>query len=243
MNRNYIRRFVGAYVLCLCVYFAPLVNAQPAPCTATDGPGIAKCVQTAYPEKLKANVTLAQRTANASFLRDRVIETARCAMLDVGLNLKRGGPAISVDFIAWRNGDITEGVDIIGGWDDLSRTLSLGWHRYSKAESYGFPTYKAYGPVSCLGQPEPTPVPEPTPTPAPTVDLQPILNALSVLQGELASLRAELAKTNARIAESEAFDNKLQSAQDAMQNTLVELKSRKIPSGCTVQFLRCRLTE
>jgi hypothetical protein len=118
--------------------------AQPAPCTAKDGKGITTCVEQRYPERLVANVTLDVRTANAEFLRNRVIETARCAGLDVGLNLKRGGPSISIDFVAWKNGTVLEGVDIIGSWDDLSRRLSLGWHRYG-APNYGFPTYKAYG--------------------------------------------------------------------------------------------------
>ena len=77
-----------------------------------------------------------------------MIEQAKCRGLDVGLNLKRGGPEISVDFIAWRRSGHTEGVDVISGWDDTKRRLSLSWHTYGPP-NYGHPYYKNYGPVSC----------------------------------------------------------------------------------------------
>ena len=164
-------------------------HAQPAPCTEKDGRGIVACVEKAYPAKLVANISLADRTANATFLRDRVIETARCAGLDVGLNLKRGGPSISVDFLAWRNGAITEGVDIIGSWDDLGRPLSLSWHRYP-APDYGFPFYKAYGPVSCISDPGTDPTPEPDPA---------LLKRIAELEAEIATLKQSLVASRAQV--------------------------------------------
>ena len=48
---------------------------------------------------------LGQRQANMEFLRDRIIEAGKCGGLDLGLNLKRGGPDISIDFLAWRRSD------------------------------------------------------------------------------------------------------------------------------------------
>jgi hypothetical protein len=243
-----IRRVAWAYLLVLFIYRAPLVNAQPAPCTAKDGSGIVACVAATYPEKLVAGISVDARVKNMQFLRDRIIETARCAGLDVGLNLKRGGPSISNDFIAWRNGDVLEGVDIASGYDDATKPLKLMWHRYKKEESYGFPFYKAYGPVVCVGQPDPTPTPIPEP-PAPSVSVQWVIDSIEALKVQVSGLNASIAALMARVdvltvksAEAEAFDNKLQSAQDALQGEVRELQSRQIPTGCAVQFgLRCRL--
>jgi hypothetical protein len=67
-------------------------------------PAIIKCVMAAYPDKLRAGVSSSERLSNMEFLRNRVIETGICAGMDIGLNLKRGGPSISVDAIVWRHG-------------------------------------------------------------------------------------------------------------------------------------------
>lgn len=82
------------------------------------------------------------------FLRDRIIETSKCKGLDVGLNLKRGGPSISTDFLVWRHDGLTEGVDIGAGYDDTSKPLNLIWHTYGPP-NYGHPYYKEYGPARC----------------------------------------------------------------------------------------------
>jgi hypothetical protein len=52
-------------------------------------------------------------------MRNRVIETGICAGMDIGLNLKRSGPSISVDAIVWRHGydDI---IDIGFAYDDTA---------------------------------------------------------------------------------------------------------------------------
>ena len=34
------------------------------------------------------------------FLRDRIIEAGKCGGLELGWNLKRGGPELSIDFMA-----------------------------------------------------------------------------------------------------------------------------------------------
>ncbi len=84
------------------------------------------------------------------FLRDRMIEHGKCKGLNLGLNLKRGGPTISSDFIVWRRaGQPDMGVDVGSAYDDTSRRLGLAWHTYSAADNYGHPFYKDYGPVSC----------------------------------------------------------------------------------------------
>jgi hypothetical protein len=230
-----MKRTIRGYVFLLCIYYAPLVNAQPAPCTAKDGKGIVACVAAAYPEKLVAKVTLAQRTENMQFVRDRIIETARCATLNVGLNLKRGGPSISNDFIAWKNGTRLEGVDIASAYDDVSIPLKLQWHTYGPP-NYGFPTYKEYGPVNCVIAPVPPVVVPPAPPepPPPAVDLGPILRQIEALQKQVADLLQRVA-----VQETTLFN--LNEQVIRLNTTVVEIGSRKIPSGCSVQFLRCRL--
>jgi len=122
--------------------------SNPSSCNSSDGQDIADCIESRYPQYLVANISLSRREENAKFLRNKIIEHAKCKGLDVGLNLKRGGPTISVDFIAWRKSGRTEGVDVISGWDDTRRRLSLSWHTYGPP-NYGHPTYKAYGSASC----------------------------------------------------------------------------------------------
>lgn len=241
-----MKRYLWSYFLVVFVYYAPLLSAQPAPCSATDGRGIVACVEKAYPEKLVANVTLPERTANAAFLRDRVIETARCAKLDVGHNCKRGNcKSISVDFLAWRNGKITEGVDIIGSWDNLTRPLSLMWHRYT-APNYGHPTYQAYGPVSCVIAPPGPVVPTPTPTPVPPSDVELRLRELSA---EVSGIHTQHLILVGLVNTLEQQIASIATSVDAMANwsarvdgQLTEIASRPIPDGCKVQFLSCRLT-
>jgi hypothetical protein len=83
------------------------------------------------------------------FLRNKMIEHGRCRGLDLGLNLKRGGPTISTDFIVWRRpGKPDMGVDVGSAYDDTDRRLGLSWHTYDPP-NYGHPFYKSYGSVSC----------------------------------------------------------------------------------------------
>jgi hypothetical protein len=122
--------------------------SNPSTCNSSQGSDIADCIEARYPQYLVSGISLSRREANTKFLRDRIIEHAKCRGLDVGLNLKRGGPSISVDFIAWRRSGRTEGVDVVSGWDDTRRRLSLSWHTYGPP-NYGHPYYKSYGSVSC----------------------------------------------------------------------------------------------
>ena len=87
--------------------------------------------------------------SNMEFLRNKMIEHGKCRGLDLGLNLKRGGPTISADFIVWRRpGKPDMGVDIGSAYDDTKRRLGLAWHTYDPP-NYGHPYYKAYGSASC----------------------------------------------------------------------------------------------
>jgi hypothetical protein len=122
--------------------------SNPSTCNSSGGSDIASCIEARYPSYLAAGVSLGRREANMQFLRDRMIEHAKCRGLDVGLNLKRGGPSISNDFIAWKTGGHVEGVDIASAYDDTHSRLNLQWHRYGPPD-YGFPHYKSYGAVNC----------------------------------------------------------------------------------------------
>ena len=73
------------------------------------------------------------------FLRNKMIEHAKCKGLDVGLNLKRGGPSISIDFIAWRQQRRTEWASTsVPAMTTPRRRLSLSWHTYGPP-NYGHP--------------------------------------------------------------------------------------------------------
>jgi hypothetical protein len=134
-------------------YRTPLANTPPpggggsplppGNCASNSGPAIVQCIEAKYPDRTVAGVSEHQRRVNMEFLRDRIIEAGLCGGMDLGRNLKRGGPEISVDFLVWRspNGDI--GIDIGAAYDDTSIPLRLHW-----AESI-FPFYQAYPKPNC----------------------------------------------------------------------------------------------
>jgi hypothetical protein len=117
----------------------PPAPGQPCRPYPNNGPAIIACVEGQYPDKLRAGVSESQRIANMEFLRDRVIETGICGGLDLGWNLKRGGPTISVDALVWRHG-FDDIIDIGLAYDDTSQPLKLQWI------SVIAPFYKAYSP-------------------------------------------------------------------------------------------------
>lgn len=128
----------------------PSPSPGPAPgaggsCAADNGPAIIGCIGAKYPERLAAGVSASQRQANMEFLRDRIIEAGLCGGLDLGWNLKRGGPEISTDFITERIGGVVHGIDIAHDYDNTSITLELQW-----AEG-DFPYYAPYPAFSCGG--------------------------------------------------------------------------------------------
>jgi hypothetical protein len=130
---------------------APSPSPSPSPggggsCASSNGPAIVACVSAKYPDKLAAGVSSSQRAANMEFLRDRIIEAGKCGGLNLGWNLKRGGPERSVDFLAWHRGDGDMGVDIGFDYDNTSAPLRLQW-----SEAGLGATFEAYPGVSCSG--------------------------------------------------------------------------------------------
>jgi hypothetical protein len=118
-------------------------------CASNDGPTIINCISNKYWDKLAAGVSASQRVANMAFLRDRVIEAGICGGLKLGLNLKRGGPEISNDFIARDDGSAgTAGIDIGVAYDDTSIPLRLWW---GDLGYNAFAVFKAYPSFSCSG--------------------------------------------------------------------------------------------
>jgi hypothetical protein len=107
-------------------------------CASNNGNAIINCISAKYPEKLVAGISLGQRQANMMFLRDRIIEAGKCGGLDLGWNLKRGGPELSIDFITTRTGGL-DGIDIGFAYDDTSSPLRLSW-----ATGGTFPFYAPY---------------------------------------------------------------------------------------------------
>jgi len=92
------------------------------------GQRVVECVMAKYPERLRAGVSLSTRQANMTFLRDRVIETGICGGMELGWNMKRGGPEKSIDYITWHNGREWIGVDIGRAYDATDRRLELVWN-------------------------------------------------------------------------------------------------------------------
>ena len=107
-------------------------------CASRDGDFIVDCISAKYASYRRAGVTSAQRRSNMEFLRDRIIESALCGGLDVGWNLKRGGPEISADFITERVGGTVIGHDIAFDYDNTSKELQLYWGGGT------FPSYTRY---------------------------------------------------------------------------------------------------
>lgn len=222
-------------LLALLVLPSPFASAQPVPCAESNGKGVVACVEAAHPDKLAAGVSLEQRQENMRFLRDRVIETARCKLIDVGLNCKRGNcNNISLDFIAWKNGDRVEGVDIGARYDDLSRPLSLMWHTY-EPPNYGHPTFKEYGRgISCVtGRPPPV-----TPSPAPpAVDVEQLRAEVAELKAKIADLHSALwNELEHALAERIGVERNERQKADAELGALVmEIGSRPIPTTCAAR--------
>jgi hypothetical protein len=124
-------------------------GTNPPSCNSSKGSDIAKCIEARYPQYRRAGVSLDQRKRDMQFLRDRLIEHATCKGLTVGLNLKRGGPDISNDFITFFTLGRWVGVDIASGYDDTSTTLSMMWYQHGASTNWGYPYHKPYGPVNC----------------------------------------------------------------------------------------------
>jgi hypothetical protein len=126
---------------------SPSPGPSPAPpgnCASNNGPAIVACISAKYPERRAPVGSLSQRQHNMEFLRDRIIEAGKCGGLDLGWNLKRGGPERSIDFLAWRRSDGEMGVDLGLDYDNHGTTLQLYW-----GEAGLGATYDPYPSTSC----------------------------------------------------------------------------------------------
>ena len=84
------------------------------------------------------------------FLRDRLIEHAKCKGLQVGQNYKRGNVNdISNDFITYFTDGRWVGVDIASGYDDTSNTLNMMWYQHGASTNYGYPYHAPFGSAIC----------------------------------------------------------------------------------------------
>ena len=119
---------------------APTITPPPTPtpppggsgasCASNNGQQIVACVQAKYPDRTAAGVSDSQRLDNMLFLRDKIIESGLCGGMNLAWNLKRGGPELSNDFIAWQHDGGWEGVDIGFAFDDTSSVLRLQWAEF-----------------------------------------------------------------------------------------------------------------
>jgi hypothetical protein len=96
-------------------------------CISNNPEFIIDCISDTYPSRRAPGVTLDQRRENMAWLRDRIIEAGKCGGIDLGWNLKRGGPEISIDFLTHRMPGDLHGVDIGAAYDDVTIELQLQW--------------------------------------------------------------------------------------------------------------------
>ena len=112
---------------------SPSPSPNPTPpggggsCALGNGPAIVNCIAAKYADKRRPVGSLGERQNNMIFLRDRIIEAGICSGLVYGHNLKRGGPELSIDVIAWQRPDGNMGVDIAFDYDNIGSTLQLTW--------------------------------------------------------------------------------------------------------------------
>lgn len=100
-----------------------------------------------YSQYLRPVGSLSERRSNMDFVRDRMIEAGRCGGMDLGLNLKRGGPEISNDYLAQRIAGQTHGIDIAHDFDNIGITMRLTWADKGTNDSA---VYMAYpNPLPC----------------------------------------------------------------------------------------------
>jgi hypothetical protein len=114
----------------------PIPPGNAGSCALPTGPQVIACIQAKYPDKTAPVSSLAQRQENMMFLRDRIIEAGLCAGNQYGWNLKRGGPELSIDVLAWKRPDGNMGVDIGLDYDNIGATLKLVWGEVDLFASY-----------------------------------------------------------------------------------------------------------
>ncbi len=116
---------------------APTPDPGPAPVPGGGGGGggpwprngteVVAWANANYPDRL-VPTSSDQRRANMEFLRDRMIEAGLCGGMNVGWNMKRGGPEVSVDFLTEFVNGRWHGIDIAFDYDNGGTRLRLGWN-------------------------------------------------------------------------------------------------------------------
>jgi hypothetical protein len=81
-----------------------------------------------YPSYLSPVGSLDQRKHNMEFLRDRMIEAGNCGGMQLGWNMKRGGPEVSIDFLTEMVNGRWHGIDIANDYDNIGIRMKLTWH-------------------------------------------------------------------------------------------------------------------
>jgi hypothetical protein len=81
-----------------------------------------------YPDRLAPVGSVDQRKHNMEFLRDRMIEAGLCGGMQLGWNMKRGGPEVSIDFLTELVNGRWHGIDIATDYDNHRARLRLNWH-------------------------------------------------------------------------------------------------------------------
>ncbi len=120
----------------------PTTPAPPSSGWPRNGEELVRWATATYPDRLVAGVSLSQRQANMAFIRDRMIEAGICGGMNLAWNLKRGGPELSIDYLAYNKTGAWIGVDIGYAYDDTSQVLQLAW-----AEGDSYMVYpKTYSP-------------------------------------------------------------------------------------------------
>jgi hypothetical protein len=122
----------------LTIDYRGIVPRPPDGRWPSDGPAVVAYVAQSFPHLLRATPTDDERIENMKYLRDRIIETGICGGMDLGWNMKRGTPELSVDAITYRGPDGLEIFDLASGYDDHDYPLHLWWFPTT------FPFYKAY---------------------------------------------------------------------------------------------------
>lgn len=113
----------------------------------TNGQAVLEYVTRNYSQYLRPTGSLDERRHNMEILRDHMIASGICGGMQLGRNLKRGGPEISHDYLVERIGGRWVGVDIGHDFDNIGRPLQLTW-AHMPDDAYA--TYGGFdGPLPC----------------------------------------------------------------------------------------------
>jgi hypothetical protein len=141
LGRTYYWR-VKAFDGPLSSEWSPVLSFRaPSVRWPTTGEQILAFIESRYAAYLEPTSSLGERQANMAFVRDRMIEAGLCGGMDLGWNLKRGGPEISLDFLTHRESGRVEGIDIGHDYDNYDKRLALTW------ATGEYPAYLAYQPA------------------------------------------------------------------------------------------------